>query len=71
MMHHRRGLTIRFGGGGTAQTLADSTMSRTPVANVGKNCIDLEQQMLVVTKGCLLLKRWRPMMNSLEMATRL
>ena len=68
MMRHRtrRGLMNQFGGGGAAQTRGDSTMSGTPMLNVCKNCIDLEQQMLVVMKGCLLLKRQRPMMNLLE-----
>ena len=70
MMLCRTSLTIRLRGGGTAQTLGNSTMCRTPVANIGKNCIDLvEQQMLIVMNGHLLLKRWRPMMNLLETMT--
>ena len=68
MMHCRRGLTIRLGGGGTAQTHGDGTVSRTPVVNVHENGIDLEQQALIIMIGCLLLKRWRATINSLVMA---
>ena len=71
MMHRRRGRTIRLGSGGTARTHGDCTRCRTPVANVCENGVDLEHQVLVVTKGCLLLKGRRLMMNSLVMATRL
>ena len=66
-MRHRRGRTIWLRGGGTAWTHGDCTMSRTPVVNICEDGVDLEQQVLVVTIGCLLLKRWRSMTNSLVM----
>ena len=45
--------------------------SRTPVVNICENGVDLEQQALIITKGSLLLKRRRAMMNALVMVTRL
>ena len=68
-MHHRRGLTNRLGGGGTAWARGDGMVSRTPVANVRENGDDLEQQVLIIMIGCLLLKRWRLTTNSLVMVT--
>ena len=65
--HHRGGLTIWLGGGSTAQTCGDGTMSRTPVVNVYENGVDLEQQVLVVMIGSLLQKGQRAMVNSLVM----
>ena len=70
-MHHRRGLTTRLGGGGTVQIHGDSTASRTPVGNVRENDIDLEQQVLIIMIGGLLLKGRRATTNLLVMATRL
>ena len=70
-MRRRRGLTIRLGGGSAVRTHGDSMVSRTPVANICKNSIDLEQQALIITIGSLLLKRWRVTMNSLVMAMQL
>ena len=71
MMLCRMILTIRFRDRGTAWTLGNSMTCRTPAANIGKNHIDLDQQMLIVMKGCLLLNRWRRMTNSLEMMLQL
>ena len=56
MIRRRRGLTIRLRGGSEVQTRGDSTASRTPVANICENGIDLEQQVLIITIGSLLLK---------------
>ena len=70
-MHHRRGLTIRLGGGSTVQTHGDSMASGTPVVNICENGIDLEQQALIITIGSLLLQQWRVTMNLLVMVMQL
>ena len=59
-MPQRRRSSNWDGGGHTAQTLGSRMMFRGPSANIGK-----EAQK--VMKGCLLLKRWGLMVNTLEM----
>ena len=60
-------LTVWCGGEGTAGTLGNRTMFRSPVVNIGKDHVNLNQQVLIVMNGHLLLKRWGPTANSLDM----
>ena len=56
-------------GGGTAQALGSRMMTRRQAVNIIKDCVDFEHQTLKFMEGHLLLKRWGPMVNLLEMMT--
>ena len=58
-------------GGGTAWALGSRTMTKRQVANIIKDCVDFEQQMLKVLGRHLLLKRQGLIVNMLEMLMRL